>query len=211
MNHKFYSTSAAVVVLLGAAGCGSAPVRIDTASNQGITTVHQIDFKDWQIAAEKGINSMLESGAMKRADGRKTILMISNVKNSTTESVNTRILTDKIRQAVLRSGQAVVTTAVGAKGAEETAVRQVREPVDSPEARYRDRARYELVRRNRPAAETLGADRGILFFHSHGSDGSCHWACHVGGQCGNRETGNQIHLRLKSFQYSSGMPFIQKN
>lgn len=127
MNHKFYSTSAAVVVLLGAAGCGSAPVRIDTASNQGITTVHQIDFKDWQIAAEKGINSMLESGAMKRADGRKTILMISNVKNSTTESVNTRILTDKIRQAVLRSGQAVVTTAVGAKGAEETAVRQVRE------------------------------------------------------------------------------------
>ena len=98
MNHKFYSTSAAVVVLLGAAGCGSAPVRIDTASNQGITTVHQIDFKDWQIAAEKGINSMLESGAMKRADGRKTILMISNVKNSTTESVNTRILTDKIRQ-----------------------------------------------------------------------------------------------------------------
>ena len=53
--------------------------------------------------------------------------MISNVKNSTTESVNTRILTDKIRQAVLRSGQAVVTTAVGAKGAEETAVRQVRE------------------------------------------------------------------------------------
>ena len=120
MNHKFYSTSAAVVVLLGAAGCGSAPVRIDTASNQGITTVHQIDFKDWQIAAEKGINSMLESGAMKRADGRKTILMISNVKNSTTESVNTRILTDKIRQAVLRSGQAVVTTAVGAQGAEES-------------------------------------------------------------------------------------------
>ena len=34
MNHKFYSTSAAVVVLLGAAGCGSAPVRIDTAFNQ---------------------------------------------------------------------------------------------------------------------------------------------------------------------------------
>ena len=218
MNHKFYSTSAAVVVLLGAAGCGSAPVRIDTASNQGITTVHQIDFKDWQIAAEKGINSMLESGAMKRADGRKTILMISNVKNSTTESVNTRILTDKIRQAVLRSGQAVVTTAVGAKGAEETAVRQVRELENDDlfnQSTVQKRGTViapdmslsgEIVQQ-----QTLGADRGVLLLHPHGSDGSCHRACHVGGQCGNRETGNQIHLRLKSFQYSSGMPFIQEN
>lgn len=123
----FVPLAAGIVVFLSAGGCGSAPVRIDTSSNQGITTIHQIDFKDWQIAAEKGISSMLESGVMKRADGRKTILMISTVKNSTRETVNTRILTDKIRQAVLRSGQAVVTTAVGAKGAEETAVRQVRE------------------------------------------------------------------------------------
>ena len=124
--HEF-ATLAGAAALLCAGGCGYAPVRIDPASNQGITTIHQIDFKDWQIAAERGISSMLESGAMRRADGRKTILMISNVKNSTRENVNTRILTDKIRQAVLRSGQAVVTTAVGAKGAEETAVRQVRE------------------------------------------------------------------------------------
>ncbi len=127
MKRNIFFSLAGAAALLGMTGCGSAPVRIDTASSQGITTVHQIDFKDWQIAAEKGISSMLESGAMKRADGRKTVLMVGNVKNSTRENVNTRILTDKIRQAVLRSGQAVVTTAVGAKGAEETAVRQVRE------------------------------------------------------------------------------------
>ena len=127
MKRNIFFSLAGAAALLTMTGCGSAPVRIDTASSQGITTVHQIDFKDWQIAAEKGISSMLESGAMKRADGRKTVLMVGNVKNSTRENVNTRILTDKIRQAVLRSGQAVVTTAVGAKGAEETAVRQVRE------------------------------------------------------------------------------------
>ncbi len=127
MRRNIFFSLAGAAALLTMTGCGSAPVRIDTASSQGITTVHQIDFKDWQIAAEKGTSSMLESGVMKRADGRKTILMISDVKNSTRENVNTRILTDKIRQAVLRSGQAVVTTAVGAKGAEETAVRQVRE------------------------------------------------------------------------------------
>lgn len=127
MRRNIFFSLAGAAALLTMTGCGSASVRIDTASSQGITTVHQIDFKDWQIAAEKGTSSMLESGVMKRADGRKTILMISDVKNSTRENVNTRILTDKIRQAVLRSGQAVVTTAVGAKGAEETAVRQVRE------------------------------------------------------------------------------------
>ena len=127
MRRNIFFSLAGAAALLTMTGCGSAPVRIDTASSQGITTVHQIDFKDWQIAAEKGTSSMLESGVMKRADGRKTILMISDVKNSTRENVNTRILTDKIRQAVLRSGQAVVTAAVGAKGAEETAVRQVRE------------------------------------------------------------------------------------
>ena len=127
MKRNIFFSLAGAAALLTMTGCGSAPVRIDTASSQGITTVHQIDFKDWQIAAEKGTSSMLESGVMKRADGRKTILMISDVKNSTRENVNTRILSDKIRQAVLRSGQAVVTTAVGAKGAEETAVRQVRE------------------------------------------------------------------------------------
>ena len=104
MRRNIFFSLAGAAALLTMTGCGSAPVRIDTASSQGITTVHQIDFKDWQ-----------------------TILMISDVKNSTRENVNTRILTDKIRQAVLRSGQAVVTTAVGAKGAEETAVRQVRE------------------------------------------------------------------------------------
>ena len=75
----------------------------------------------------KSIDSLLASGALNRADGRKTIVMVGEVKNNTSTPVNTRILTDKIRQAILRSGKAVTTTAVGAKGAEEAAVRQVRE------------------------------------------------------------------------------------
>ena len=78
-------------------------------------------------AALKSIDSLLESGALARTDGRKTVVMVGEVKNSTSTPVNTRILTDKIRQAILKSGKAVTTTAVGAKGAEETATRQVRE------------------------------------------------------------------------------------
>jgi uncharacterized protein (TIGR02722 family) len=112
------------------AGCGSMPTRINPEGDQGITTTDDINFKDWQIAAEKSINSMLRSGALKRPDGRKNIIMISTVKNMTTQHVNVKILTSKIRQAVLRSGMAMTTTAVSAAGAEDKATRQVRDLQD---------------------------------------------------------------------------------
>jgi uncharacterized protein (TIGR02722 family) len=112
------------------AGCGSDPYRIDPSGNRGLTTVDDINFKDWQIAAEKAINSMLGAGVLKRPDGRKSVVMISVVKNSTSQHINTRILTDKIRQAILRSGQAVTTTAVSGTGAEDKASRQVRQLQD---------------------------------------------------------------------------------
>lgn len=116
-------TTAALLI----SGCGTPAHRIDPTGNRGITTVDDINFKDWQIAAEKGINSMLQSGVLNRPDGRKTILMISTVRNSTSQHINTRILTDKIRQAVLRSGKALTTTAVGGNGPDDKATRQVRE------------------------------------------------------------------------------------
>jgi len=114
-----------VVTLLS--GCGTASHRIDASGNRGLTTTNDINFKDWQIAAEKCINSLIQSGVLHRSDGRKMIIMISSVKNKTLMHVNTNILTDKIRQAILRSGKALTTTAVGANGAEDKASRQVRE------------------------------------------------------------------------------------
>ena len=58
--------------------------------------------------------------------------MISSVKNSTTQHINTRILTDKIRQALLRSGKALTTTAISGTGADDAASRQVRELANDP-------------------------------------------------------------------------------
>lgn len=107
-------------------GCGSSTRRIDATSNQGLVTVDDINFKDWQIAAEKGTNSLLASGVLSRSDGRKTIIMVSTIKNSTSQHINTRILTDKIRQSLLRSGKAITTTAVGGNGPDDKASKQVR-------------------------------------------------------------------------------------
>jgi len=115
-------TSAAIFLT----ACGISPQRIDATGNEGIVSIDQVNFKDWQIAAEKGITSLLESGVLNRSDGRKSILMISTVKNSTTQHINTRILTDKIRQALLRSGKALTTTAVGGNGPDDAASKQVR-------------------------------------------------------------------------------------
>lgn len=106
--------------------CGSSARRIDATGNDGVISVNEIDFKDWQIAAEKGITSLLSSGVLSRSDGRKSILMISTIKNSTTQHINTRILTDKIRQAILRSGKALTTTAIGGNGPDDMASKQVR-------------------------------------------------------------------------------------
>ncbi|NOQ14437.1 MAG: penicillin-binding protein activator LpoB [Methyloprofundus sp.] len=126
MTNKFISLFAITLSLIILTACGTSTRRIDAKSNEGLVTIDNINFKDWQIAAEKGINSLLASGVLNRADNRKTILMISTVRNSTSEHIDTRILTDKIRYALLRSGKAITTTAIGGNGADDIASRQVR-------------------------------------------------------------------------------------
>ena len=126
MNKRYISLIGIISTVFFLTACGTSPVRIDATGNEGLVTVDEVDFKDWQIAAEKGINSLLESGVLNRSDGRKTILMISTVKNATTQHINTRILTDKIRQALLRSGKVLTTTAVGGNGPDDAASKQVR-------------------------------------------------------------------------------------
>ena len=124
---NFYGTVACgIVSVLVLSGCGTTAHRIDASGNSGLTTTHEINFKDWQIAANKCINSLLDSGTLDRNDGRKTIVMVSRVKNRTTEHINTAILTSKIRLAILRSGKAVTTTAVSSSGSEDSATKDVR-------------------------------------------------------------------------------------
>jgi len=111
-------------------GCGSDSQRYDAQGTDGIVTTHELDFKDYQIAAEKCINEMLRSGQLDRQDGRKNILMVNKVLNSTSQHIDVDILTQKIREALTSSGKVAVTTAVGGRGAEDTATRDVRDLED---------------------------------------------------------------------------------
>ncbi|MBQ9500642.1 MAG: penicillin-binding protein activator LpoB [Lentisphaeria bacterium] len=107
-------------------GCGSSARRIDP-STQGVTTVRDVNTRDWNDVAARAVNSLVASGALVRQDGRKAIVMINEVKNRSGSRARTQILTNKLRQAMLASGKAVTTTAVGGRGPEDNATRQIRE------------------------------------------------------------------------------------
>ncbi len=118
--------AAAAAVSVCFCGCGTPAKRIDPAT-QGITTVRDVNTRDWNDVAARAVNSLIASGALVRPDGRKAIVMINEVKNRSHSRARTQILTNKMRQAMLASGKALTTTAVGGRGPEDNATRQVRE------------------------------------------------------------------------------------
>ncbi|MCP4177157.1 MAG: penicillin-binding protein activator LpoB [bacterium] len=107
-------------------GCGTDPYRIDPKGGSGLTTAHNINFKDWQIVADKAAESLINSGVLKKSNGNKNIIMISNVKNKTSQHIDTKLLTARLRRDILKSGQALTTTAISASGPEDKATRDVR-------------------------------------------------------------------------------------
>ncbi len=127
------SAAGASLAALLLCSCGTDPHRIDPEGLEGLTTVDDVNAKDWQMAAEACVNSLLKSGVLDRSDGRKTVLMISGVRNETLAHLDTAILTNMLREALLKSGKAVATTALGPGGvAEDSATRDVRKLQDDP-------------------------------------------------------------------------------
>jgi len=116
------------LICMALTNCRTAKVTyVDPESNEGITTVGSIDIHDWGAAAEKNINSLLGSGVLGSGDGDKKVIMISHVRNNTTEHIDTDLLVKKIRIALNRSGKVLTTTAVSVGGPEDQASMAVRE------------------------------------------------------------------------------------
>lgn len=113
-------------LLLAAGGCSSPARIIGVGSDEALVTISGIDPADWQRAASENTASLLASGALRRTDGAQAVVMISRIRNYTMMHLESQILTDKIRQAILRSGQAKVSSAVGVGGNVDLAVRRIR-------------------------------------------------------------------------------------
>lgn len=137
MNNRFakaFITFTIILVSLGMMGCRTSKVTyVDPESNEGITTIRTIDIHDWNAAAEKNINSLLESGVLGGNVSKKEVIMVSHIRNNTTEHIDTDLLAKKIRIALNRSGKVLTTTAVGVGGPEDEASMAVRELRESAE------------------------------------------------------------------------------
>lgn len=127
MNWRLMTFLFAAMAMLLTAGCASPARIIGVDSDEALVTISEIDPADWNRAAAENIDSLLASGALRRPDGKPAIVMVSRIRNYTTLHLESQILTDKIRRAILQSGQAKVTSALGAGGNLDLAVRRIRD------------------------------------------------------------------------------------
>jgi len=113
-----------------AAGCAQETVNIDIMHDEG-KPVMALDYRDFDQAASKLVQSMLGSGALKKQDGSRYVVATGRIINDTMQRIDTDQLMVKIETELLNSGQAVMTSAVGS-GADKL-VHETRELRDSEE------------------------------------------------------------------------------
>ena len=73
------------------------------------------------------MDQMLKTGCLDKPSGGRYVVVISRVTNDTSQYIDTDQLIKKIRVAMLNSGKAVITTAVGLTGPEDQMSGAVRE------------------------------------------------------------------------------------
>ncbi len=96
-----------------AAGCVPETENIDIVHDEG-KPVMGLDYRDFDRAASELIQSMLGSGALKKQGGGRYVVATGRIVNDTMQRIDTDQLMAKIETGLLNSGQAVMTSAVGA-------------------------------------------------------------------------------------------------
>lgn len=102
--------------LLLLTGCGSNAVYVDSGGPETVVTLDSINIQDWSRAADEMVESLLNSGVLEQAPRYPAVMAISRIVNNTTQSVDTDMLTGKIRATLNRSGKVVTSTTVGLGG-----------------------------------------------------------------------------------------------
>jgi len=100
------------MVCILAAGCAQETKMIDTMNDEG-KAVMGLDYRDFDMAASKMVQSMLGSGALKKPEGGRYVVATGRILNDTTQRIDTDQLMVKIETEILNSGQAVMTSAIG--------------------------------------------------------------------------------------------------
>ena len=93
--------------------CSQKPEYLPEKTSKSSIITMGIDRQDFEKAANNMVASLLESNALDKKMGGKYVVMISDIVNDTTQRLDMKMLTQKIRIAMLKSQKAVITSAVG--------------------------------------------------------------------------------------------------
>jgi penicillin-binding protein activator len=126
MNLKLYLIIAFTFPIF-LSGCVTTGVEMVDIRNDRGQAVVGLDYRDFESAASESVQDMLARGVLNHPRGGRYVVMISRILNDTMQRIDTDQLVRKIRVEMLNSGRAVVTTAVGLQGAEDSANFAVRE------------------------------------------------------------------------------------
>jgi len=124
-----------VITLVGLlfAGCAQETVNIDVVNDEG-KPVMALDYRDFAQAASEMIQSMISSGALKKPGGGRYVMTTGRVTNDTMQRIDTDQLMAKIEEELMNSGQVVMTSAVGGRGAPDEMIYELRDIRDSATA-----------------------------------------------------------------------------
>ena len=112
--------AAASAALAGAfTGCTRPAQYVDPKGGRTMVTLDQINIQDFAMAAETAINDLLGAGVLEKVPSPPAVMVVSRVINSTSQQVDTDLLTKKIRVALNKSGKALTMTTRGPGGSAE--------------------------------------------------------------------------------------------
>ena len=116
------------VIGLSLAGCssGGGTRNIDITNDPG-GAVMELDYRDFDQAATAMVQSLLQSGTLKKKDGSRYVVATGRITNDTMQRIDTDQLMAKVEQEMMNSGMVVMTSAVGGKGATDQTLYQVRD------------------------------------------------------------------------------------
>lgn len=104
-------------------GTGGNAAYVDSSGPRTVVSLEKINIQDWNNAADKMVQSLLNSTVLDKAPQQPTVMAISRIVNSTSEQIDTDMLTKKIRVALSQSGKVVTTTTFG-KNAEDALAKE---------------------------------------------------------------------------------------
>ena len=110
------ATLSLATTLASLAACGPQATYKDSRGDDLVVSLDQPNIQDFNLAADKMVQSMMVSGVLNNAPRKPAVLGISRIVNDTSSQFDTDQLTKKIRIALLNTGKIEVTNTIGLDG-----------------------------------------------------------------------------------------------